>query len=76
MIVQIYEVATPAEALALGAMGVDHIGSLVGEGSFPREQTIEKETHGKTSQLSQTDLEARHSAGNNVRITPPVNTLR
>ena len=57
-------------------MGVDHIGILVGEGSFPREQTIEKETHGKTSQLSQTDLEARHSAGNNVRITPPVNTLR
>jgi phosphoribosylanthranilate isomerase len=42
MIVQIYEVTTPAEARALGAMGVDHIGVLVGEGSFPREQTIEK----------------------------------
>ena len=42
MIVQIYEVTTPAEARALGAMGVDYIGVLVGEGSFPREQTIEK----------------------------------
>ena len=42
MIVQIYEVTTPAEARALGAMGVDHIGLLVGDGSFPREQTIEK----------------------------------
>ena len=42
MIVQIYEVTSPAEASALGAMGVDHIGVLVGDGSFPREQTIEK----------------------------------
>src|SRR4029450_410408 len=42
MIVQIYEVTSTAEARALGAMGVDHIGVLVGDGSFPREQTIEK----------------------------------
>ena len=42
MIVQIYEVSTSAEAHALGVMGVDHIGVLVGEGSFPREQTIDK----------------------------------
>jgi phosphoribosylanthranilate isomerase len=42
VIVQIYEVTTRAEARALGAMGVDHIGVLVGEGSFSREQTIEK----------------------------------
>jgi len=42
MIIQIYEVTTPAEARALGAMGVDHIGVLVGDGSFPREQTIDK----------------------------------
>jgi phosphoribosylanthranilate isomerase len=34
MIVQIYEVTTPAEAQALGAMGVDHIGVLIGDGSF------------------------------------------
>jgi phosphoribosylanthranilate isomerase len=42
MMVQIYEVTTPAEARTLGEMGVDHIGVLVGDGSFPREQTIEK----------------------------------
>src|SRR6516164_4036809 len=42
MIVQIYEVTTPEEARTLGEMGVDHIGVLVGDGSFPREQTIEK----------------------------------
>ena len=42
MIVQIYEVSAPAEAHALSAMGVDHIGVLVGDGSFPREQTIEQ----------------------------------
>ncbi|MBI3516974.1 MAG: phosphoribosylanthranilate isomerase [Proteobacteria bacterium] len=37
MIVQIYEVTTPAEARALSAMEVDHIGVLVGDGAFPRE---------------------------------------
>ena len=42
MIIQIYEVTTPAEARALSAIGVDHIGVLVGDGSFPREQTTEK----------------------------------
>lgn len=63
MIVQIYEVATPAEARAIGAMGVDHIGVLVGDGSFPREQTIEKareifaaiSSESKTSLLSLSD---------------------
>lgn len=42
MIIQIYEITTTSEARALGAMGVDHIGVLVGDGSFAREQTIEK----------------------------------
>src|SRR5687767_10914009 len=37
MIVQIYEVSSPEEAVALAARGVDHIGVLVGEGAFPRE---------------------------------------
>jgi phosphoribosylanthranilate isomerase len=37
MLVQIYEVQTPEEALALARLGVDHIGVLVGEGVFPRE---------------------------------------
>jgi phosphoribosylanthranilate isomerase len=41
MIVQIYEVTSLAEAGDLSAIGVDHIGVLVGDGSFPREQTIE-----------------------------------
>ena len=42
MIVQTYEVTTLAEARALSAIRVDHIGVLVRDGSFPREQTIEK----------------------------------
>jgi len=37
MLVQIYEVQTPEEAVALARLGVDHIGVLVGEGAFPRE---------------------------------------
>jgi phosphoribosylanthranilate isomerase len=40
VLVQIYEVSSPEEARALGALGVDHIGVLVGDGAFPREQTI------------------------------------
>jgi phosphoribosylanthranilate isomerase len=41
MLVQIYEITSRDEAAALSAIGVDHIGMLVGDGSFPREQTIE-----------------------------------
>ena len=37
MIVQIYEVSSPAEASELVAVGVDHVGVLVGPGEFPRE---------------------------------------
>lgn len=40
MLVQIYEVTSPEEASALAEIGVDHIGVLVGEGEFPREQPI------------------------------------
>jgi phosphoribosylanthranilate isomerase len=40
MLVQIYEVSSPDEARALGDIGVDHIGVLVGDGSFPREHSI------------------------------------
>ena len=40
MLTQIYEVSTAAEAAAISAMGVDHIGVLVGDGSFPREQSL------------------------------------
>ena len=37
MIVQIYEVNSFEDAIALAKRGVDHIGVLVGDGSFPRE---------------------------------------
>ena len=40
MLVQIYEIQTPEEALATARLGVDHIGVLVGDGSFPRELSI------------------------------------
>jgi pyridoxal biosynthesis lyase PdxS len=42
MLVQIYEVATPDEARAVGALGVDHVGVLVGDGRFPRELPVAK----------------------------------
>lgn len=38
MLTQIYEVSSVAEAAAISALGVDHVGILVGDGSFPREQ--------------------------------------
>jgi phosphoribosylanthranilate isomerase len=41
MIVQIYEVGDPATARALAALGVDHIGVLVGSGEFPRELAVD-----------------------------------
>jgi phosphoribosylanthranilate isomerase len=40
MLVQIYEVMSPEEAGTLAELGVDHIGVLVGEGEFPREQSL------------------------------------
>ena len=39
MLTQIYEISSAQEAAAISAMGVDHIGVLVGDGSFPREQS-------------------------------------
>ncbi|GLR86349.1 phosphoribosylanthranilate isomerase [Bradyrhizobium iriomotense] len=42
MLTQIYEVATPTEAEAISAIGVDHIGVLVGDGTFPRELPVQK----------------------------------
>jgi hypothetical protein len=38
--VKIYEVTTPEEAFALARVGIDHIGVLVGDGTFPRELPI------------------------------------
>jgi phosphoribosylanthranilate isomerase len=41
MLVQIYETSSADEAAALSAIGVDHIGVLVGNGAYPREQSID-----------------------------------
>ena len=40
MLTQIYEISTVTEAAAISALAVDHIGVLVGDGSFPREQPL------------------------------------
>jgi phosphoribosylanthranilate isomerase len=40
MLVQIYEISSAQEAAALSQMGVEHIGVLVGDGSFPRELSV------------------------------------
>jgi len=40
MLTQIYEVSTPEEARSISAIGVDHIGVLVGGGEFPRELSV------------------------------------
>jgi phosphoribosylanthranilate isomerase len=42
MLVQIYETSSAEEAHALADLGVDHIGVLVGDGSFPREQSVDQ----------------------------------
>ena len=42
MLVQIYETSSPEEARALAELGVDHVGVLVGDGSFPREQSVDR----------------------------------
>lgn len=41
MLTQVYEVTSATEAAALCEIGVDHIGVLVGDGSFPREQSLQ-----------------------------------
>jgi phosphoribosylanthranilate isomerase len=45
MIVQIYETSSADEAASLRRIGVDHIGVLVGNGAYPREQSIEAAKH-------------------------------
>jgi phosphoribosylanthranilate isomerase len=41
MIIQIYEIAAPMEAIKVARAGVDHIGLLVGGGEFPREIRVD-----------------------------------
>jgi phosphoribosylanthranilate isomerase len=40
MLTQIYEISTPDEARAVSEIGIDHVGVLVGDGEFPREQSL------------------------------------
>jgi phosphoribosylanthranilate isomerase len=40
MLTQIYEVSTSEEASAISAIGIDHVGILVGDGEFPREVPV------------------------------------
>jgi phosphoribosylanthranilate isomerase len=40
MLTQVYEIGTVEEASAISAIGVDHIGVLVGDGRFPRELPV------------------------------------
>jgi phosphoribosylanthranilate isomerase len=40
MLIQIYEVSTPDEARSISAIGIDHIGVLVGDGEFPRQLSM------------------------------------
>ena len=40
MLTQIYEISTTEEAQAISAIGIDHVGILVGNGEFPREQPL------------------------------------
>lgn len=40
MLTQIYEVSTPSEADAISGLGIDHVGVLVGNGTFPRENPV------------------------------------
>ena len=39
MLVQIYEIGSAEEGRAVAALGVDHVGVLVGGGAFPRERS-------------------------------------
>ena len=49
MLTQIYEASTPDEARSISAIGVDHIGVLVGHGQFPRELSVEAATEVATA---------------------------
>jgi len=41
MLTQIYEISAPEEALAISQIGIEHIGILMGNGEFPRKQSLE-----------------------------------
>jgi phosphoribosylanthranilate isomerase len=41
MLTQIYDISIPDEARSISAIGIEHIGVLVGNGEFPRELSVE-----------------------------------
>jgi phosphoribosylanthranilate isomerase len=41
VLTQIYEISTGDEARAMCALGIDHVGVLVGDGRFPRELSLD-----------------------------------
>jgi phosphoribosylanthranilate isomerase len=67
MLVQIYEVSSPEEARALSTFRVDHIGVLVGDGSFPREQLIAR-AHEIFSAISRDALASAFSLTNDLDL--------
>jgi hypothetical protein len=42
MLTQIYEISSTDEARAVSEIGIDHVGVLVGDGEFPREQPFSR----------------------------------
>ena len=44
MLTQVYEVSRPPEADAVSSLGVDHVGVLVGNGTFPRKRSMREAT--------------------------------
>jgi phosphoribosylanthranilate isomerase len=42
MLTQIYEISSPDEARGVSEIGIDHVGVLVGDGEFPREQPLSR----------------------------------
>jgi len=42
MLTQIYEISSPAEARDVSEIGIDHVGVLVGDGEFTREQPLSR----------------------------------
>jgi len=76
MLVQIYEVSTPEEARAISALGVDHIGVLVGDGAFPREQPIAAAARIAAAIVPPAKLSALFLSSDLARIAAWVRELR
>ena len=76
MLTQIYEVGTADEARAISAIGVDHIGVLVGDGEFPREQPVAATIAIAAAILPPAKLSALFLTSDLARIAEAVRALR